>query len=227
MQVTDILQKVPLFEKLSVDDLGDLGSHLHEVKHKKGSVIISAEEPGTNLFIIINGKCKVVLYGANGREVILSLMKDGDFFGEMSLLDGEPRSANVVAQGDTTLYVLERTDFIRWLETHPQVFLNLLTELSQRLRDADERIGSLALLDVYGRVARTFLDLGRKEGKRVPEGILITERPTQAEIAGLVGTSRETVSRAMSELQRRGYIRQQGRGLLLLGGEELEEEVLG
>ena len=76
-------------------------------------------------------------------------------------------------------------------------------------------------------VARTFLDLGRKEGKRVPEGILITERPTQAEIAGLVGTSRETVSRAMSELQRRGYIRQQGRGLLLLGGEELEEEVLG
>ena len=220
-----MLHRIPLFASLSDEDLADLAAHLHEVKHKKGSVIISAEEAGTNLFVLARGKVKVVLYGANGREVILSLMKDGDFFGEMSLLDGEPRSANVVAQGDTSLLVLERKEFISWLETHPKVFRALMTELSRRLRDADERIGSLALLDVYGRVARTFLDLGRKEGKRVPEGILITERPTQAEIAGLVGTSRETVSRAMSELQRRGYIRQQGRGLLLLGGKELEEEV--
>lgn len=227
MQVAEIIQSVPLFSNVAEEDLSELVASLQRVTHKKGSVIVSHEEPGTNLFILVDGKVKVVLYGASGREVILSLMKDGDFFGEMSLLDGEPRSANVVAMSDTELLVLERHDFIKWLTSHPAAVLGLLGELSKRLREADERIGSLALLDVYGRVARTFLDLGRKEGKRVADGILITERPTQAEIAGLVGTSRETVSRAMSELSRRGYIRQQGRGVLLLGGLDLEDEVMG
>ena len=205
----------------------DLASHLREIEYEKGSTIISADDPGTKFFVVAKGKVKVVVYSTEGREVIFSLMKDGDFFGEMSLLDGEPRSANVIAQGDVSLLTLERNDFIKWLESHSSAFMMLIAELSRRLREADARIGSLVLLDVYGRVARKLLDLARQEGKRVPEGILIAERPTQVELAGFVGASRETVARAMGELQRRGYIRKQGRGLLLLGGKDLEAEVLG
>ncbi len=205
----------------------DLAKLLHEAQYAKGSTIISVDDPGTQFFVVAKGKVKVVLFSAEGREVIFSLLKDGDFFGEMSLLDGKPRSANVIAQGDVSLLTLERSDFISWLERHPSAFMLLMAELCRRLRDADEQIGSLALLDVYGRVARRLLDLARKEGARVPGGILIAERPSQVELAGLVGASRETVARAMSELQRRGFIHKRGRGLLLLGGKDLKAEGMG
>jgi CRP/FNR family transcriptional regulator/CRP/FNR family cyclic AMP-dependent transcriptional regulator len=227
VQLTKTLRRIPIFASLTENDLVDLASHLREVKYEKGSAIISVDDPGTRFFVVAKGKVKVVLYSTDGREVIFSLMKDGDFFGEMSLLDGKPRSATVIAQGDVSLLTLERDDFIKWLEGHPSAFMMLVSELSCRLREADEQIGSLALLDVYGRVARRMLDVARKEGKRVPGGILIAERPSQVELAGLVGASRETVARAMSEIQRRGFIRKRGHGLLLLGGKDLEAEVLG
>ncbi len=225
--LTITLHRIPIFASLTEKDLEDLASHLDEVKYRKGSAIISADDPDTKFFVVAKGKVKVVVYSADGREVILSWMKDGDFFGDMGLLDGEPRSANVIAQGDVSLLTLERDDFISWLEGHPSAFMMFTTELSRRLKDANERIRSLVVLDVYGRVAHRILELARDEGKRVRGGILIAERPTQAELAGFVGASRESVARAMSELQRRGYIRKRGRGFLLSGGKGLEAEVMG
>ncbi|HEX9576472.1 MAG TPA: Crp/Fnr family transcriptional regulator, partial [Myxococcales bacterium] len=183
-----------------------------------GSVIVSQEEAGDALFVLFSGKVKVVLYGETGREIILSILRGGDFFGEMSLLDRQPRSANVVAVEDSQLLGLDREAFQTHLTTHPTTALAILAEMSRRLRHADEVIGNLALLDVYARVARTIRDLAQKQGEPVDGGLLIKERPTQQEIAGLIGTSRETVSRALNDFTRRGLLEMQGKQILVRWG---------
>jgi CRP/FNR family cyclic AMP-dependent transcriptional regulator len=167
------------------------------------------------MYVIASGKVKVVLYGQTGREIILSMLKGGDFFGEMSLFDRQPRSANVVAVAETALLTLDRDAFHQHLLANPSTALAILAEMSRRLRHADEVIGNLALLDVYARVARVIRELALKQGEQVDGGILIRERPTQQEIAGLVGTSRETVSRALSEFTRRGLLEVEGKQVLV------------
>jgi CRP/FNR family cyclic AMP-dependent transcriptional regulator len=226
MTGSEFLAKVPVFGGLEEAARGELARYLKPAKYKKEAVILSREEPGMALFLIVKGKVKVVLYGPSGREVILSMLKDGDFFGEMSLLDGQPRSASVVAISDSEVLVLDRNDFVRFIETKPAVAISILAEMSRRLREADQKIGSLALLDVYGRVARALLDLARKEGEKSENGIVVKDRPTHQQLAGMVGTSRETVSRVMSELQRQGYLRTQGKRLILTGSAALEESLL-
>lgn len=222
----EFLAKVPVFGALDESARSELARYLKPAKYKKEAVVLSREELGTALFLLVKGKVKVVLYGPSGREVILSMLKDGDFFGEMSLLDGQPRSASVVAVSDSEVLMLDRNDFVRFVETRPTVALSILGEMSRRLREADQKIGSLALLDVYGRVARALLDLARKEGEKTDAGVVVKERPTHQQLAGMVGTSRETVSRVMSELQKQGYLRTQGKRLILTQGEALEESLL-
>ncbi|HEY2028286.1 MAG TPA: Crp/Fnr family transcriptional regulator, partial [Myxococcales bacterium] len=168
--------------------------------------------------VIASGKVKVVLYGETGREIILSILRKGDFFGEMSLLDRQPRSANVVAVEESELLCLDREAFQTHLAAHPTTSLAVLAEMSRRLRHADEVIGDLALLDVYARVARTVRELAQKQGEPVDGGLLIKERPTQQEIAGLIGTSRETVSRALSDFARRGLLEMSGKQILVRWG---------
>src|SRR5207253_6561150 len=156
-----------------------------------------------SLYLIASGKVKISLSGEKGREIILSVLGPGEFFGEMSLLDGEPRSASVISQTQSQFYILNRDTFDDFVRRSPQTGLKILAEMSRRLRHADEVIGNLALLDVYGRVAHTLLELSRKEGVQREDGILIDNRPTQQEIAAMVGTSRETVSRALNDFARR------------------------
>ena len=133
----------------------------------------------------------------------------------MSLLDNQPRSANVIALEEARVLILKREDFADFLKSAPAAALNVLAEMSRRLRKADEIISNLALLDVFGRVARVLLDLASEDGKECEEGIEISARPTQQEIANMAGTSRETVSRALSEFQKRGLIQATGRSILL------------
>ena len=130
-----------------------------------GTVVVSAEEAGDSMFVIASGKVKVVLYGQTGREIILSMLKGGDFFGEMSLFDRQPRSANVVAVSETQLLALDRDAFHKHLLANPSTALAILAEMSRRLRHADEVIGNLALLDVYARVARVLRELALKQGE--------------------------------------------------------------
>jgi len=163
-------------------------------------VIVSEAEPGDALYVLDHGKVKVVLYGETGREVILSIFKEpGDFFGEMSLLDGEPRSATVTAMEPSSLAILSRADFRAHLARHPGVAVQVMTELCRRLRRADAVIGDLALA----------------EGEPAEEGRVLRQRPSQSEIAAMIGTSRETVSRALSELARRGDVVLTGKRLLV------------
>lgn len=212
---TELLSKVSIFQGLDSNALDQLSSRLSSVDYAKDALIVGQDDQGDSLFIIESGRVKVVLYGDSGREMILTLFRDGDFFGEMSLLDGEPRSANVIAQEKSTVLVLSRDDFVKHLATFPTTSLNILSEMSMRLRRADEVIGNLALLDVYGRVAHILIDLAKKDGKENDDGVMIQERPTQQDIASMIGTSRETVSRVLSEFQRRGFLSMQGKKILL------------
>ena len=214
-----------IFADLSQETLGDLAKRVWQKEADAGTVIVSQEDTGDQLFVIVSGKVKVVLYGETGREIILSILRSGDFFGEMSLLDRQPRSANVVAVEDSQLLGLDRDAFQTHLSAHPQTGLAILAEMSRRLRHADEVIGNLALLDVYARVARTIRDMAQKQGEPVDGGLLIRERPTQQEIAGLIGTSRETVSRALNDFTRRGLLEMSGKQILVRWGflRKLEE----
>lgn len=214
----ELLRRVSIFEGLEADSIHNLSRELRPMEFPKDTLIVGQDDHGDSLYIIESGRVKVVLYGESGREVILTIFRAGDFFGEMSLLDGEPRSANVIALEPTVALVLSRDDFQRFLETHPHAALRVLEEMSKRLRHADAVIGNLALLDVYGRVARILIDLARKEGESQDEGIMIRERPTQQDLASMIGTSRETVSRVLSEFQRRGFLSMQGKSILLSHG---------
>lgn len=218
MDTTQLLRQVTIFADLTQETLQDLAKRVWQKTAEAGSVIVSHEEPGDALFVIASGKVKVVLYGDTGREIILSILRDGDFFGEMALLDRQPRSANVVAVEDSQLFGLDREAFQTHLTAHPTTALAVLAEMSRRLRHADEVIGNLALLDVYARVARVIRDLAQKQGEPADGGLLIKERPTQQEIAGLIGTSRETVSRALNDFTRRGLLEMQGKQILVRWG---------
>ena len=215
MEPSVLLRQVAIFRDLDSAVLADLGGRMRPRSVEAGTVVVSAEESGDSMFVIASGKVKVVLYGQTGREIILSILKGGDFFGEMSLFDRQPRSANVVAVAETQLLALDRDAFHKHLLANPSTALAILAEMSRRLRHADEVIGNLALLDVYARVARVLRELALKQGEQVEGGILIRERPTQQEIAGLVGTSRETVSRALSEFTKRGLLEVEGKQVLV------------
>jgi CRP/FNR family transcriptional regulator, cyclic AMP receptor protein len=152
------------------------------------------------------------------------MMGPSDYFGEMSVIDGEPRSASVYAVESTELLVLRREELLAQLETNPRLALSMLVEFSRRLRAADTRITSLALLGVYGRVANTITELAHNRGKRVGNMIVIENRPTQQEIADMSGTTRETVSRVLSKLQRSGTLIVERDKIVILRMDELKNE---
>jgi len=191
--VAAVLQRVPLFRHLSPADLLRVAEVAREKSYPRHSVILFEDDPGDALYVVAKGQVKVVLIGDDGREVILSVLGEGEFFGEMALLDDEPRSAHVM--------VLRREDFEGILAQSPQIALSLLRELTRRLRRADEKVGALVLLDVTGRVARLLLELADDSG-----GDRITRRLTHHTIAQMVGSSRETVSRTMRDFVSKGHI---------------------
>ncbi len=214
-RIRDLLKKVSIFANIDDQALGRLASLVQVREVGKDSLIFGQDDSGDALFIIASGRVKVVLYGENGKEITLTFFGEGDFFGEMSLLDDMPRSANVITCEASTLVILKRSDFVAHLQESPATAINVLGELSRRLRKADEIIGNLALLDVYGRVARLLMDLAEKDGERVEDGTLIRKRPTQQDLASMANTSRETVSRVLGDFQKRGLLEMDGKRVVL------------
>ncbi|MSP63129.1 MAG: Crp/Fnr family transcriptional regulator [Myxococcales bacterium] len=210
-----VVARGALFRGLPPSVLEDLTRRLQVRSRLAGAVLVAESDPGDAMFLIHQGKARVTLLGENGRELILSQLGPGDFFGEMSLLDGRPRSANVVAEEDMTLLVLTRDAFAEHLRAHPQTALNLLAELSLRLRRADETIADLALHDVHQRLVRTLERLAREDGEEQEGGLLLRRRPTQQDLANMVGSCRETISRTFTSLIKQGLMVPRGRSLLL------------
>lgn len=214
----DFLATVPLFSGLDRGELIRFVELTREKSYPKGSVIVFEDDPGDSLFVVREGRVKVVLVAEDGREVILGVLGIGEHFGELALIDDQPRSAHVIAMEDAVLLVLRREDFRRRVEGSPSVAWALLTELSRRLRAADGKIGGLVLLDVPGRIARLLLDFG----EHAPGGII--EKPlTHQTIANMIGASRETVSRTMREFQDSGWVKVERRRISIADAEALRK----
>ena len=217
MQTIDFLATIPLFSRLDEGELARFAEVTREKHYPKGSVILFEDDPGDSLFVVREGRVKVVLVGEDGREVILGMLGVGEHFGELSLIDDQPRSAHVIAMEDALLLVLRRDDFRRRVDASPQVAWSLLIELSRRLRRADGKIGGLVLLDVPGRIARLLLDFAAEN-----DGTKIDKPLTHQTIAQMIGASRETVSRAMREFQDDGWISVERRAISIANRAALE-----
>jgi CRP-like cAMP-binding protein len=217
-QTADFLATVPLFSGLQRDEIQKFADLTRERAYPKGSVILFQDDPGDSLFVLRAGRVKVVLIGEDGREVILGVLEPGAHFGELALIDDQPRSAHVIAMEDAQLLILRREDFRRRVEANATVAWALLTELSRRLRRADVKIGGLVLLDVPGRIARLLLDLADEAGNDA-----IDKPLTHQTIAQMIGASRETVSRAMKEFQDAGLITVERRRIAVGDREALEK----
>jgi CRP-like cAMP-binding protein len=217
-QTADFLATVPLFSGLQRDEIQRFADLTRERAYPKGSVILFQDDPGDSLFVLRAGRVKVVLIGEDGREVILGVLEPGAHFGELALIDDQPRSAHVIAMEDAQLLILRREDFRRRVEANPTVAWALLTELSRRLRRADVKIGGLVLLDVPGRIARLLLDLANETGTDA-----IDKPLTHQTIAQMIGASRETVSRAMKEFQDAGLITVERRRIAVGDRDALEK----
>jgi CRP/FNR family cyclic AMP-dependent transcriptional regulator len=218
MSTADFLTTVPLFKSLAQAEVAAFSLLAREKSYPKGSVILFEDDPGDSLFVVREGRVKVVLVAEDGREVILGMLGVGEHFGELALIDDQPRSAHVVAMEDSTLLVLRREDFRRRVEQSPAVAWALLIDLSRRLRRADDKIGSLVLLDVPGRIARLILDAAAEGGTE-----FIDKPLTHQTIAHVIGASRETVSRAMREFVEAGWISTERRRIKVTDKAALEK----
>jgi len=215
MDTHNLIRSVPIFSELeesTVKQIVDIGLIR---KYTKNSIVFLEEEAGAILFIISTGKVKIVRTDDEGKEVILSILGPGDFFGEMALLDGMPRSATVVVLSDSELFVINRREFIKLIEGSPQVATSLLRELTRRLRKADEQIENLSLKDAVGRVASVIIQIADDSGKIKKGQVYIEDFPLQQDLANMAGTSRETISRTIRQFMRLGYVDQQGNTFMI------------
>jgi CRP/FNR family cyclic AMP-dependent transcriptional regulator len=206
-----VLRTVPLFTGFSEEQLRALAAVVQRRSASRGSIIIAAGDPTDSLYIILSGRFKVMMSDAEGKEVILSILTAGEFFGEMGLIDDAPRSASVVAIEPCELLAITRRDFKKCMTENAEMAMGVMRGLVRRLREADRKIGSLALLDVYGRVARLLLDMAETvDGQK-----MVTKRLPKQDIAKMIGASREMVSRVMKDLQTGGYIEMRGSSIVL------------
>lgn len=219
----DFLKYVPIFTDLDESTLDKIAALGNFRKFEKESVILLENETGSALFVIVNGKVKVSRTSDDGREVILTILTDSDFFGEMAILDGQNRSANVTAIEDTELFLIQRSDFLDLLYNHPEVSISLLTELTKRLRGADMKIKSLSLKDAEGKVATVILQLADDIGK-IKQGVVeIDKLPFQHDLANMAGTSRETISRTLHSFSKKGLIELEGNKLRIINYAKFKE----
>jgi len=203
---TLLLRNVPLFAVLTENQLELLTSVVSRKSFPRSTTIIAAGDMTDSLYVIISGRLKVMMTDDDGGEVILAILGPNEFFGEMGLLDDAPRSASVVAIEPCELLSLSKKDFKKCMAENFEMTMTVLRGIVKRLREADKKIGSLALMDVYGRVARLLLEMSETiDGQKV-----VTKKLAKQDIAKMIGASREMVSRVMKDLQTGGFIEVKG-----------------
>jgi CRP-like cAMP-binding protein len=208
----DLIRRVPLFSMMTTEQAQTVADGVVKRRYRRGEIIVEQGRKSDSLFILLSGRARVVTSDSRGREVILAVFEPGDYLGEMSLIDNEPHSATVRAEVQTDVLVLGRSEFAACLPDASSLSYSILRGLVARLRNADHQIESLALLDVYGRVARALLDMAEdEEGVRV-----IRSKVSRQDLAKVVGASREMVSRVMKDLEERGLIETQDNGWVKL-----------
>ncbi|HWM43135.1 MAG TPA: cyclic nucleotide-binding domain-containing protein [Burkholderiales bacterium] len=208
---TAVLKTVPLFASFPEDQLRMLTMVVTRKSAPRSTTVMAGGDPTDSLYIVLSGRLKVMMSDSEGKEVILAILGPGEFFGEMGLIDDEPRSATVITIEPCELLSIAKRDFKKSLAENFDMSMAVMRGLVKRLREADRKIGSLALLDVYGRVARLLLDMSENvDGEKV-----VTKRLPKQDIAKMIGASREMVSRVMKDLQTGGYIEMRGSTIVL------------
>ncbi len=214
-EAIEFLKNALIFEELEEKDFARISACGVRKIYTKGEVILMEEESGSALFVIIYGEVKVVRVGEDGREVILGILGPSDIFGEMALLDGEARSASVIAMDNAELFVIHRKDFLSLLHEYPSIAISLLRHLTLRLRRADALIKSLSLKDAYHRVGYVLLQFADERGKIKQGRVEVDNLPVQQEIANMSGTTRETVSRTFSKMEKLKLINVNENGIVI------------
>ena len=206
----------PLFAALEPSAQQELRAQMVEVHLARGQALFSEGDPGDRLYVVTSGKVKLGRTAPDGRENLLAVMGPDEMFGELSLFDPGPRTATATAVTDTTLIGLGNSDLQPWLNARPEVATQLLAALARRLRRTNEAMADLVFSDVPGRVAKALLDLARRFGVQTEDGLRVTHDLTQEELAQLVGASRETVNKALADFASRGFLRLEGRAVVIL-----------
>jgi CRP/FNR family transcriptional regulator, cyclic AMP receptor protein len=225
MSYAQLLGQIPMFEQLGSEDLEELSGSLQQRRYAKGEVIFHQGDVGTALFIVRRGEVAIRLSSAEGKEVILALLGRGDAFGELALLDGEPRSTDAVAREESSLLSLHQEDFRRFLVERPQVAMGLLAVLSRMVRRVTQIVHDSAFLDARARLVRVLVDLARTQGQQGSEGRVIIPRLTQAELANLCGVTRESANKWLRFYAREGLLTYEGGQITLVDPERLRRDV--
>ena len=222
-QEEDVVRRAPLFTALDEASAVSLRASMDSVKISKGNILFAEGDEGDHLYVILEGKLKLGTSSGDGRENVLSILGPGEMFGELSLFDPGPRTSTATAVTDAKLLSLGHDKLIPWLRQNPDVALQLLARLSQRLRRTNEAVGDLVFSDVPGRVAKAIMDLGNRFGVTNDDGLHVNHDLTQEELAQLVGASRETVNKALADFAGRGWVRLEPRAVVVLDIERLSK----
>lgn len=206
-----MLKDVGGFEGLSDEQIGLLTNRAAVRTYPKGAIIVSEGDEGNSLFLIQSGSVKAFLSDENGKEVVLSTQREGEYFGDLALFDDEPRSASVMALEPCKVMIITKTQLRDAIKEDPEIGFTLLHGLAKRVRILTENVRTLALLDVFGRLSKTLYDLAEEK-----DGVLVIEqRLTQQDLANRIGASREMVSRIMHDLIEGGYLERETRRITI------------
>ena len=219
-RLAEHFRRYPLFARLPEDELLQLAERSRARAFKRGDTIFRKDDPGTHLYLVLDGAVKIALPGEFGQEALVSIMRAGDFFGELALFDGSPRSASATALEDTRAALLARDDFLAFLETHPAAVRVVLDALAKTVRRLSDRVEDLIFLDVPSRVAKYLLDLAQVDGDQKLELTL-----TQDELAAFIGASRVSVNRVLGDLERREIIAIRRRHIVITDRDRLVKEI--
>jgi CRP/FNR family cyclic AMP-dependent transcriptional regulator len=217
------LHQIGLFADLSVPQLDELAQLVRRRPYQRGATIFHKGDPGTGLYLITQGRVKIVVPSETGEEALLAMLESGDVFGELALFDGLPRSATVVALQPTEVLLLYRDDFVGFVGRHPEVASALFSVLSRRLRATNELIEDASFLDVPGRLAKRLLDLAERHGQPTAQGVEIDLKLTQGELAAMVGATRESVNKHLGWMRDHRWIALERQHIILLRPEELRK----
>lgn len=217
----DVLTRAGIFQGVEPAAVAALTADLTREEFSKGDTIIREGEQGDSLYIVTAGKVKLSRKAPDGRENLLSILGTSDMFGELSIFDPGPRTSSAVCVTDVTVYSMDRTALKRWIAERPEIADQLLRVLARRLRRTNNNLADLIFTDVPGRVAKSLLQLAQRFGAQEAGQIRVTHDLTQEEIAQLVGASRETVNKALAEFAHRGWLRLEGKTVIISDTERL------
>jgi CRP/FNR family cyclic AMP-dependent transcriptional regulator len=224
MDITTLIKQIPLFNTLSEDNISNLSASLRRLSLKQGQTLFYKGDEGTALYIVQKGTIKIVLPSRIGDEIIVTIFSSGDFFGEMALLDGEPRSADAIAIEPSEVFVLKRNDFLTFLQSNVNAIESILSLLSNRLRSTDELLEDTCFLNISVRLAKKLVELASSHGQNENDIIHINLSLTQKELGDMIGATRESINKELKILREKQIIKTNGNKIQILDLDKLKRK---